>query len=59
MRQTARVENSASSYAVIGAGPSGLAAARNLDRLDISWTGYELGDDVGGLWNIDGPRSTV
>ena len=46
-------------YAVIGAGPSGLAAARNLQRFGIPWSGYELGDDVGGLWNIDGPRSTV
>lgn len=48
-----------STFAVIGAGPSGLAAARNLQRQDIPWTGYELADDVGGLWNIDGPRSTV
>jgi hypothetical protein len=46
-------------YAVIGAGPSGLAAARNLQRRGVPWTGYELGDDVGGLWNIAGPRSTV
>ncbi|NYF98631.1 NAD(P)/FAD-dependent oxidoreductase [Janibacter cremeus] len=47
------------SYAVIGAGPSGLAAARNLQRFDIPWQGYELADDVGGLWDIDAPRSTV
>lgn len=47
------------SYAVIGAGPSGLAAARNLQRFGIPWEGYELADGVGGLWNIDGPRSTV
>lgn len=46
-------------YAVIGAGPSGLAAARNLQRYDVPWRGYELADGVGGLWNIDGPRSTV
>lgn len=46
-------------HAVIGAGPSGLAAARNLQRRGIPWSGYELADDVGGLWNIDGPRSTV
>lgn len=46
-------------YAVIGAGPSGLAAARNLDRVGLGWSGYELADDVGGLWNIDGPRSTM
>ncbi len=59
MRQTARVESTAAPYAVIGAGPSGLAGARNLQRFGIPWTGFELGDDVGGLWNIDGPRSTV
>ena len=58
MRQTARV-GSALAYAIIGAGPSGLAGARNLQRFGIPWTGFELGDDVGGLWNIDAPRSTV
>ncbi len=46
-------------YAVVGAGPSGLAAARNLQRLGIPWVGYELADDVGGLWDISAPRSTV
>ncbi|WP_309649889.1 NAD(P)-binding domain-containing protein [Nocardioides sp.] len=46
-------------YAVIGAGPSGLAAARNLQRAGIGWVGYELAAGVGGLWDIDGPRSTV
>lgn len=46
-------------FAVIGAGPSGLAVARNLQRLGVPWKGYELADDVGGLWDIDGPRSTV
>ena len=46
-------------YAVIGAGPSGLAAARNLQRAGIPWAGYELAAGVGGLWDIDGPRSTV
>lgn len=49
----------APTYAVIGAGPSGLAAARNLQRFGLPWTGYELGTDVGGLWDIDAPRSTV
>ena len=59
MRQTARVESTAAPYAIIGAGPSGLAGARNLQRFGIPWTGFELGDDVGGLWNIEAPRSTV
>jgi cation diffusion facilitator CzcD-associated flavoprotein CzcO len=61
MRKDAEVphDDHPRTYAVIGAGPSGLAAARNLQRFGIPWSGYELGDDVGGLWNIDGPRSTV
>ncbi|MDX1587306.1 MAG: NAD(P)-binding domain-containing protein [Oleiphilaceae bacterium] len=46
-------------YAVIGAGPMGLATARNLDRHGIDFTGFELNEDVGGLWDIDNPHSTV
>ena len=46
-------------YAVIGAGPTGLAAARNLQRRGLPWSGYEVSGDVGGLWDIDAPRSTV
>ncbi|RRO18787.1 NAD(P)/FAD-dependent oxidoreductase [Saccharopolyspora rhizosphaerae] len=44
---------------MIGAGPSGLAAARNLQRFGIPWQGYELADGVGGLWDARAPRSTV
>lgn len=46
-------------FALIGAGPSGLAAARNLSKLGITFDGFESAPDVGGLWNIDNPRSTV
>ncbi|HCN18002.1 MULTISPECIES: flavin-containing monooxygenase [Psychrobacter] len=46
-------------YAVIGAGPMGLAAARNLQKLNIAFTGFELHTDVGGLWDIDNPHSTM
>lgn len=46
-------------YAVIGAGPMGLAAARNLDKQGLPFVGYELHDDVGGLWDIDNPHSTM
>lgn len=45
--------------ALIGAGPSGLAAARNLQKLNLPFVGFEAHADVGGLWNIENPRSTV
>lgn len=45
--------------ALIGAGPSGLAGARNLQKQGIPFQGFEAYTDVGGLWNIDNPRSTV
>lgn len=46
-------------YAVIGAGPMGLAASRNLDRQGIAFIGFEQHSDVGGLWDIDNPHSTM
>jgi cation diffusion facilitator CzcD-associated flavoprotein CzcO len=45
--------------ALIGAGPSGLAGARALTRAGIPFDGFEAGPDVGGLWNIENPRSTM
>lgn len=47
------------SYAVIGAGPSGLAAARALQARGIAVDGYEASHGVGGLWDISNPRSTM
>lgn len=46
-------------YALIGAGPSGLAAARALQKAGIRFEGFEASSDVGGLWDIDNPRSTM
>ena len=46
-------------YAIIGAGPSGLAAARALTRRGIGVDGFEASAGVGGLWDIDNPRSTM
>lgn len=46
-------------FALIGAGPTGLAAAKTLIEQGIPFQGFELNSDVGGLWDIDGPRSTM
>lgn len=46
-------------YAVIGAGPSGLAAARALHKRGLAVEGYESSRGVGGLWDIENPRSTM
>src|SRR6187431_114377 len=46
-------------YAVIGAGPSGLSAARALQRAGIAFDGYKAAHGVGGLWDIGNPRSTM
>lgn len=46
-------------YAIIGAGPSGLAAARALSTRGIGVDGFEASTGVGGLWDIDNPRSTM
>ncbi|WP_258060339.1 MULTISPECIES: NAD(P)/FAD-dependent oxidoreductase [unclassified Arthrobacter] len=45
--------------AVIGSGPSGLAAMRALSRRGLDFVGFEQFTEVGGLWNIDNPVSTV
>jgi cation diffusion facilitator CzcD-associated flavoprotein CzcO len=46
-------------FALIGAGPTGLAAAKVLIEQGIAFEGFELHSDVGGLWDIDGPKSTM
>jgi len=46
-------------YAVIGAGPMGLCTVRNLVRHGIPCVGFEIHGDVGGLWDIDSPTSTL
>ncbi|WP_334194372.1 flavin-containing monooxygenase [Pararhodobacter sp.] len=45
--------------ALIGAGPMGLAAAKLLKEHGLAFQGFELNSGVGGLWDIEGPRSTM
>ncbi|MDX1945183.1 MAG: NAD(P)-binding domain-containing protein [Pirellulaceae bacterium] len=46
-------------YCVIGAGPSGLAALKNLAERGIPVEGLEREDDVGGNWYYGRPNSSV
>ncbi len=46
-------------YAIIGAGPSGLSAAKVFTELGISFQGYEASESVGGLWNFKNPKSPL
>ncbi|KPB02314.1 flavin-containing monooxygenase [Ahrensia marina] len=46
-------------FALIGAGPMGLAAAKLLVEHEVDFQGFELNSGVGGLWDIDGPLSTM
>jgi cation diffusion facilitator CzcD-associated flavoprotein CzcO len=46
-------------YAIIGAGPMGLCTARRLKQYHIPFVGFEIHCDVGGLWDIASPTSTM
>jgi len=46
-------------FALIGAGPMGLAMAKALVERGIAFEGFELSKGVGGLWDIDAPHSTM
>jgi cation diffusion facilitator CzcD-associated flavoprotein CzcO len=46
-------------YCIVGAGPSGLTAAKNLLAAGIGCDVYEREDDVGGNWYFGKPASSV
>lgn len=46
-------------YVIIGGGPAGLSAAKNLKEQNIPFDAYEAAADLGGLWNINNHNSTV
>jgi hypothetical protein len=47
------------SACVVGAGPAGLAMAKNLAQHGIACDVYERAGDVGGVWNYANPNSPV
>ncbi len=51
--------HSALRYAIIGAGPSGLAAAKNLRQHGIQVQVFEQQPDLGGVWNYRLPGGRV
>jgi cation diffusion facilitator CzcD-associated flavoprotein CzcO len=46
-------------YALIGAGPCGLAMIRCLKKAGIPFQAFEFHSDVGGIWNQENPMSTM
>src|SRR5215475_15318082 len=46
-------------YVIIGAGPSGLAAAKTFLERGIAFDCLERETDIGGLWNIATPSGIV
>src|SRR5262249_15827528 len=46
-------------YCVIGAGSSGITAAKNLKEFGIPFDVIESEDDIGGNWYYNKPRSSV
>ena len=57
--QPSRFVGTEEKYAIIGAGPSGLGTARCFKEYGIPFDGFEAHSDVGGLWNIENPSSTI
>tara|TARA_R110002110_G_scaffold18147_2_gene76415 strand:- start:256 stop:1602 length:1347 start_codon:yes stop_codon:yes gene_type:complete len=58
-RKAAVPSGATGKFALIGAGPMGLAMAKVLREQGIPFQGFELHSDVGGLWDIEAPRSTM
>ncbi|MEJ6713803.1 MAG: NAD(P)-binding domain-containing protein [Rhodobacterales bacterium] len=57
--QTSRKPDQPLPHALIGAGPMGLAMAKNLLDQGIAFQGFESHSGVGGLWDIAAARSTM
>ncbi|MDA9793405.1 NAD(P)-binding domain-containing protein, partial [Bacteriovoracaceae bacterium] len=51
--------NRKNKHCIIGAGPCGLAAARNFSKYGLEFDAFEMHTNVGGLWDIESPTSTM
>lgn len=58
-QQSAAPQQHAGRFCIIGAGASGLAAAKNFRQRAIPYDLVEREDDIGGLWNIATPSGIV
>ena len=45
--------------AIIGAGPSGMAAAEALQRMEIDFHIFEKSESIGGIWDISRPITPI
>ena len=46
-------------WLVVGAGPSGLAAARALREAGVPFDVVERHHDIGGLWDLENPGTPI
>ena len=53
------MDDRGSAWAVVGAGPHGLSALKNLLQLGVDADGYERDTDLGGNWNFHAENSRV
>jgi amino acid transporter len=58
-RQIAPLGSASGRYCIVGAGPCGLLAARSFKLAGIPYDHFERHTDVGGIWDIDNPGSSM
>ncbi len=58
-REISKAVRYAAPHCIIGAGPCGLLAARAFKLAEIPYEQFERHSDVGGIWDIDNPGSSM
>lgn len=59
MEKSKQILDCTNRYCVIGAGASGLTAAKNLKQLDIPFNVIEREAEIGGMWNYTNDNNSV